>query len=282
MSRTVSDDTILDEGPDPDIAAAELALGVLDGPARGAALRRVMAEPGFAHEVDRWRNYLAGLFDLWPENAAPAALLPRVERSLDTLRLPSVASSSRYWPAATAVMSALAAALLLVIVLRPPPAPVRVPVGIPVRVPVPVPAPTPAPAPTPVETPEPAPTPVAPTPIASPVMPDALLAAAIAPVKKGAPVTAVYDPGSGALRIAETTLADDRRSAQLWVIGVDGAPHSLGLLRTVGATALYVTAANRARMAAGATLAISLEALGGSSTDVPQGPVVAKGIVSRV
>jgi hypothetical protein len=224
------------------------------------------------------------LFDLWPEHAPPAALSARVEHSLDALQAPPAAAASRYWPAAAAVMSAVAAALLLVIVLRPLPAPVRVPVGVPVRVPVPVPVPTPTqapvespPTPAPVVTPEPAP-----TLRALPVMPDALLAAAIAPVKKGAPVTAIYDPGSGALRIAETTLADDRRSAQLWVIGADGTPHSLGLLRTVGATAFNVAAANRARLATGATLAISLEALGGSSTDVPQGPVVAKGIVSPV
>ena len=33
-----------------DVAAAELALGVLDGEERAAALRRVLAEPDFARE----------------------------------------------------------------------------------------------------------------------------------------------------------------------------------------------------------------------------------------
>ena len=44
-------------GPaEPDVAAAELALGLLDGEERAAALRRMLAEPGFAREVERWRD----------------------------------------------------------------------------------------------------------------------------------------------------------------------------------------------------------------------------------
>ena len=46
----------------PDMTAAELALGVLDGEERAAALRRVLADPVFAREVERWRRYLAALF----------------------------------------------------------------------------------------------------------------------------------------------------------------------------------------------------------------------------
>ena len=39
--------------PEPqDVAAAELALGLLDGEERAAALRRVLAEPAFAAEVE--------------------------------------------------------------------------------------------------------------------------------------------------------------------------------------------------------------------------------------
>ena len=40
---------------DPDMAAAELALGVLEGEERATALRRVLSEPAFAAEVERWR-----------------------------------------------------------------------------------------------------------------------------------------------------------------------------------------------------------------------------------
>ena len=43
------------------IRAGELALGVLDGEERAAALRQVIADPAFAREVDQWRSRLAGL-----------------------------------------------------------------------------------------------------------------------------------------------------------------------------------------------------------------------------
>src|SRR6478752_4202357 len=91
---------------DPDMAAAELALGVLDGEERGAALRRVLSEPGFAVDVERWRGYLAALFDLWPEVQPSPDVLARVERSLDGV--PVVPARRWGWPAATAAMGSIA------------------------------------------------------------------------------------------------------------------------------------------------------------------------------
>ncbi len=94
-----------------DVAAAELALGLLDGEERGAALRRVLAEPGFAARVEWWRLRFAALFDLWPEHAAPPHLAARIEASLDG---PTSAKASRFaWPALAAITSAIAASLLV-------------------------------------------------------------------------------------------------------------------------------------------------------------------------
>jgi anti-sigma-K factor RskA len=122
---------------------------------------------------------------------------------------------------------------------------------------------------------------LAPTPVATAAVPSTMLVAAIAPTSGGAPLTAVYDPGSGGMRITPQALADARRTAELWVIAGDGVPHSLGVLPAAGGS-MAVNAANRARMAAGATLAISLEPIGGSPTGAPTGPVVAKGALSQV
>lgn len=241
----MSDDIDLDT---PDVEAAELALGILDGEERAVALRRVLAEPGFAQQVERWRHYLAPLFDLWPAMTAPAGVLERVEWTIDgpaAMDVPTPPNRRFFWPAAAGISSVAAAALLLFIVLRP------------------------------IDyTPRPAPTQAA--------VPATMLVASIAPVEKGAPVTAVYDPASGALRLTAAALADARRSAELWVIGGDGVPHSLGLLRPSGASSLAVDQANRARLAAGATLAVSLEPVGGSPTGLPTGPVVATGALSPV
>lgn len=230
--------------------AAELALGVLEGDERATALRRVLAEPGFAQDVEAWRNQFGHLFGQWPEISPSGAVLARVERSIDApgQPQPAVVRPNRFWPAATAVATAVAAALLAVIVLRPEP-------------------------------PLPAPVPVAQAPVA---IPATMLVAAIDPGDKGAPISAVYDPASGGLKLSAAALADANQSAELWIIGADSTPHSLGLLRTAGASVFTVNAANRAQIAAGATLAVSLEAIGGSPTGLPLGPVVATGKLSQV
>ncbi|GAA0332429.1 anti-sigma factor [Sphingomonas oligophenolica] len=243
----MSGDSILDDGPD--MAAAELALGLLEGEDRAHALRRMLAEHGFAQEVERWRGHLAAFFDLWPPIPAPAGVLARVERSIDgTVATPVGAAPGPrrlFWPVMAGLTSVAAAALLAVIVLRP----------------IPVAGPTPQP---------------------STVAPAAMLVASINPVAAGTPVTAVYDPHTATLRLTAAALAKADRSAELWVIAGDGVPHSLGLLRTSGSSSLAVNQGNRTRLAAGATLAVSLEPIGGSPTGLPTGPVVAKGALSRV
>lgn len=94
-------------------------------------------------------------------------------------------------------------------------------------------------------------------------------------------VGALYRPESGTLRVAASTLAPAGRVAQLWVIAGDAAPYPLGLL-TAETTVIRLTPADRARIAAGATLAISIEPPGGSPTGLPTGPVVGTGGLSAV
>ncbi|MGN6278788.1 MAG: anti-sigma factor [Sphingomonas sp.] len=99
---------------DPDMTAAELALGLLDGAERAAALRRVLADPDFAREVEEWRERLAGLFDDYPEVAAPD-----VETVVARLDRPAAPSRSG-WRAA-AVAASVAAVLAIWLVARPQP-----------------------------------------------------------------------------------------------------------------------------------------------------------------
>lgn len=227
---------------DRDLAAAELALGLLDGEERAAALRRVLAEPAFAAEVERWRLYFAQLFDLWPEATPPEELIDRIDASLG-----GPAPMRRRvlpWPLIATVTTAIAAALLVVVALRPG-----------------VPMPPPPPPPPPVRQ--------------GPVAPQPLLVAAVG----DAP--AVFDPGSGRLRVAGAPGVAADRVAQLWVIGADRTPHSLGLLGE-GQNALVLAPIDRARLVAGATLAVSAEPAGGSPEPTPTGPVVATGALRAV
>jgi anti-sigma-K factor RskA len=246
----MSDDTPIPPAEDaPDMAAAELALGLLEGDERSTALRRLLADRGFAAEVETWRGHLAQLFDLWPEVPVSGDVFGRVERSLDgPPAVPATVPTPRrwMWPAMTGLSSLAAAGLLLVLVTRPVAPPVA-----------------------------------APRPVATAPVPATMLVAAVTPGKGGAPMTAVYDPASGAMRVTQQAMADARRSAELWVIASDGVPHSLGILPASGGQ-MPVNAANRVRMAAGATLAVSLEPIGGSPTGLPTGPVVATGALSRV
>jgi len=104
------------DAPDPDMTAAELALGLLDGEERAAALRRVLADPDFAREVEQWRQRLAGLFDDYPEVAAPDSVAARLAAPEP---LPQARATSGFrWPIA-ALVGAVAAMLALFVVLQP-------------------------------------------------------------------------------------------------------------------------------------------------------------------
>lgn len=243
----MSDDRALPpEGADPDMAAAELALGVLDGDERAAALRRVLAEPPFAREVARWRAYFAQLFAAWPAVAPPEGLFARIEATLDGGATP-VLRRTGWWPAIAGVATVAAACLALVLLLRPASPPVL---------------PTPAPA------------------RAVPV-----LVATLAPTdttSEAKPVAALYDPATSTLRVGAAPLASAGKAAELWVIPADGAPRSMGLLDAAAATPVPVGPDRRALLAPGATLAVSIEPPGGSPTDTPTGPVVAAGTLALI
>lgn len=216
--------------PPEDMTAAELALGVLDGEEHAAALRRVLAEPAFARDVETWRDHFALLFEQWPETAAPAGLFERIERSIEPK-----GSTAGYWRTATGALGLVAASLLLVIVLRPA-----------------------APLPSPVEN--------------APV-----LIASLDQVGPEPALSAIYDPMRGELRIPTAATSAANRSAELWMIGADGVPRSLGLLDANDRTIIHIKPADRAKLAPGLKLAVSSEPLGGSATGLPTGPIVASG-----
>lgn len=103
---------------DPDVAAAELALGLLDGEERAAALRRQLAEPAFARAVERWRGNFAHLFAAVPDVAPPAELGERIIARLDGRAQPR----SGLWKPLAFASSLAAASLLGVLLVRPDPA----------------------------------------------------------------------------------------------------------------------------------------------------------------
>ena len=221
------------DAPDPDMIAAELALGLLDGEERAAALRRVLADPEFAREVEQWRQRLAGLFDDYPEVAAPEAVAERLARP-DAEAQPRGRSAFR-WPVA-AMVTAFAAMLALFVVLQP----------------------------------------------ASRVVgpPHHMMVASLMMSDKSAAVPAMVDMTTGEMRIGETGMAPQGKTAQLWMIGGDGVPKPMGMLASAGPSRMMLPMEKRRGLKAGIMLAVSIEPLGGSPTGLPTGPVVASGKLS--
>ena len=113
-------------GPEPDVAAAELALGVLDGEERAAALRRMIGEPDFAREVERWRDHFALLFAGVAEQTAPDGLFEKIEARIGgTNAVVPIRRPNPWKPAALA--ASVAALLMTAVALRPveaPPVPI--------------------------------------------------------------------------------------------------------------------------------------------------------------
>jgi anti-sigma-K factor RskA len=117
--------------PEPDLSdddaiqAGELALGVLEGEERAAALRRSLAEPRFAQAVARWSHDLAPLLAGVAPVEPPAHVWDRIAQSIGGARESILLPLWR----AVALVATLAAASLAFLLLTRPPRAVPVPVA---------------------------------------------------------------------------------------------------------------------------------------------------------
>lgn len=232
--------------------AGELALGVLDGEERAEALRLVVADRGFAGEVERWRAAFAPWFARWPEAAPDPALEERVMAALPVAlaadgHAGAARGAVRLWRAVAGAATAVAAALLAGLLLQPERA----------APPRPVPPVAQAPAPEP-------------------------LLAVLTPTERGEPIAALIDRSTGEIRLAAAPDIPAGRAAELWTIAADGVPRSLGVLGSGATPRLAVRPEARARLVTGVTLAMSIELPGGSQTGSPTGPVIGTGALRPV
>ena len=225
-----------------DTVAAELALGVLDGEERAIALRRMVAEPAFAREVEQWRDHFGHLFASVAESAAPAGVLPRVEARISGAREVAAIRPSNLWKPA-ALAASVAALAMTAVAIRP--------------------------------------VAVAPPPVA-PIAASAPMIAAMAPADKSAAQPAIYDADAGLVKMPGPMPIPAGRSAQLWAIDGDKPPRPLGTFKAVGAGMYVAEAKMGAIIAPGTKLAISIEPIGGSPTGAPTGPVISSGLLTKV
>lgn len=223
-----------------DIVAAEYVVGVLPAEERAAASRRVDTEPAFARLVDQWEVRFAPLADVYPSVEPPASVKQVIDRRLagGAAATPAASSSPGLW-ASLAFWRGLATAAVAALALY---------VAVPLINP-------------------PGPSVEEPRYVAN-------------MVADGSAVhfLAVYDRGDGEIGLTHVAgPRPDGRDFELWMIEGQNAPVSMGVIPQGETAHIRVSDTARAKLAAGAVLAVSSEPLGGSTTGAPTGPVVAAG-----
>ena len=235
-----------------ELLAAEHALRLLEGDEAEQARGLNATDPAFASDVLAWQGRLNPLLEEFEPVHPGADLWPRIERALGErgsgADVTALRRRVRRWQGISALVAAAAAALALVTVptvLRQS-APVTSPPAQPQR--------------------------RAPTLFASLGDPEVPGSVAIA-----------FEPQAGELLVTATALEDETdRSRELWIIPAGGAPVSLGRLDPEQPFRRRLPTQVAAQFRTGATVAMSLEPLGGSPTRSPTGPVVATGILQAV
>jgi anti-sigma-K factor RskA len=109
------------------------------------------------------------------------------------------------------------------------------------------------------------------------------LVATLSTPEDASQLVATWDPATKRLFVSpdDDLRADSAHSHELWIIPSDGRPRSLGTLAAESQT-VSIPEAVAAQFGTGATLAISVEPLGGSTTGLPTGPVIATGILQNL
>jgi anti-sigma-K factor RskA len=94
---------------------------------------------------------------------------------------------------------------------------------------------------------------------------------------------AAIDSGGAGLTVVPASAPDvNQRVLQLWLIAPGDHPRSLGLIEPGRPVHINLPADLMQRIAAQATLAVSIEPQGGSPTGLPTGPVIASGKLTKL
>lgn len=233
---------------DRDALAAELALGLLEGDELAGARALFAHDPAFRGQVERWTSRFAPLLESVEGKVPDPATWQKIAAMIGASRraanddAPGLRRSVARWRLASGGFGALAAALALVVLTRPEPtAPPSGPSSL-----------------------------AASTPMIATIAGDDP-----APVR----LVANWDPADRQLIVtpAMTPEIESGKTMEVWVIPADGTPRSVGVMPAEGPMRGTVDPAMSKLLAAGVTLAVSIEQSGGSPSGAPQGPVVATG-----
>jgi anti-sigma-K factor RskA len=221
---------------------AEYVLGVLDADARAAVAREVIENAEAATAVARWQRYLVPLADTLPDATPPPQVWARITHSLrwNDARKDTPRGS---WLDSLrlwqwiGVGASILAAACVIVVLRT--------------------ATTPAPQ----------------------IAAHTLMVSSIKQTNGVVGWTATMDLSRKEMIVVAASPAAyaNNRSTQLWLVPHGGKPISVGVFKPNDTNVMPLPPALLAQLGPTATLAVSVEPLGGSPTGQPTGPVVAQG-----
>jgi len=236
-----------DHGPGPegdDIVAAEYVVGVLSAEERRRAAARIETDPAFARLVEEWEARLSPLASAYAEAEPPAGLKAAIDRRLFGSGMATASTRERggLWRSLGFWRGLSAIAAAAFVIALVLPL------------------------------------------FRQPVLPTGQnYAASLAANGSTVHYLAFYDSKSGSIALShvsgERAVGHD---FQLWLIAGNNKPVSLGVIPTGGDVHMSVKPELRHTLAAGNTIAISLEPKGGSPTGQPTGPVVAAGGLSKI
>jgi anti-sigma-K factor RskA len=228
------------------VLAAEYVLGVLGAEERGTVEKRMAEDPSFAREVAEWEGRLGGMASYVTPVTPPAQTWMRIEASLGAPTSTAAAPPATIWQS-LAFWRGLGIGSSAIAA-----ACLAAVVYLGTRPPSPA--------------------------------PRVPLLATLTGLKTNQPnfVAAISTDGRNLTIVPASLLTADKRSMELWLIPEGGKPASLGLIAAGQPVQLNVPPNLLPLVGSGATLAVSLEPLGGSPTGQPTGEVIAHGNLSRL
>lgn len=235
-----------DNGPEregDEILAAEYVVGVLSAQERQAVSARIDSDHAFARLVDQWEVHLAPLGAAYQPVEPPEAVKVGVDRRLFSGGTASTTAERRSLWGNLVFWRGLAAATITALAIF---------VAMPFINP-------------PVQTPE------------------MRLVASLGAEGSDVRYLAVYDAAESEVSLSH--VSGERaagRDFELWMIEGQNPPVSMGLIPAGTTIHIVITPEIRAKLAAGAVLAVSVEPAGGSPTGQPTGPVVATGDLKNI
>ena len=227
-----------------DLRIAEYVLGVLDAKESAEVAEAIANNPDYAAQLNAWQQRLGPLAEAFDSLEAPSYVWPRIAHALELTpagapRQRPITTSRRIWSSLAVWRGLTAGALAASLILA----------GV-VIVQL------------------------------KPASDDVPLTAALQRDDGSAVYTATIDARrQRIIIIPAATLALNGRVAELWFISPGDAPRSLGLLTAEHSISLAIPDDLQQRISPNTVFAISLEPPGGSPTQQPSGPVVAKGSI---